>query len=317
MNNTLRREEPLASFDEQASRKKTDGLGSARRVSEPDRPSVFQYKAYFASALTNNTAEQYAQLKDIRRIADEVCSESHIELYVPMDHTHPQIHADIHPTEVYTKDRRSVSEADLLILVATQPSFGAGQELEIARCALIPIIAMVPRGQRLSRMVHGSPTFKMIIEFDGMDDLRRQLDRQVKLLYPWFDEARKARALLNREGFGPRLREARGRLSLSVEAVAGRAGITPEEMRVLEEEQVQYSNPSIILMVKLAQALEVPIGHLLNDDPAAPYIRHAISALGPVDGYVAGARKRSRVPEKDLKIIETRLLEDIRRTYGG
>ncbi len=112
-------------------------------LSNPPKAPV-PLMAYVASALTGLSKEQEDQIFEVQDLISEVCSAHGITLYQPRDRSHPTIHKELLPPTVWYLDHDSVLSSDLLILLAHEPSFGAGQELELARNALLPIIVIVP-----------------------------------------------------------------------------------------------------------------------------------------------------------------------------
>jgi len=76
------------------------------------------------------------------------------EVYWPGDHTHPTKHPHFSPHQVYLTDRSRASTFDLVILFCATPSYGVGQENEIASQSGLPGIRFIP--EQLSRMMVGS-----------------------------------------------------------------------------------------------------------------------------------------------------------------
>ena len=76
------------------------------------------------------------------------------DLYWPGDFTHPSKNPDHTPSQVYRKDRGLASSYDFVILVCLSPSYGVGQENEIATQAGLPAIRLL--GDTVSRMLRGS-----------------------------------------------------------------------------------------------------------------------------------------------------------------
>lgn len=76
------------------------------------------------------------------------------EIYWPGHHTHPTEHPNIPAGDVYLIDRSRASSYDFIILFCADPSYGVGQENEIATQAGRPAIRLIP--SKLSRMMKGS-----------------------------------------------------------------------------------------------------------------------------------------------------------------
>lgn len=284
----------------------------AREVQVDEEPSS-RYQAYLASALTTLNDDEYERLKTIRDQAERACDAHDMTLYAPMDETHPEKHGDLAPSEVFERDRYAVATSDLLILVANSASFGAGQELEIARHAHVPILALVPKGQDLSRMVYGAPTFKKVIEYEAIDDIAPALERQIAKLYPLFDETRKARALAAREMVGDRVRRNRSERGLSQQELADRVGVAKEEIRRIEQEPVEVSNPSLITLCRIAHVLDLSPSTLMNPATEAGYGKLLMEQAGGIEERLVGARNRKTIPAKDRQILERRIEEAFHR----
>ena len=92
---------------------------------------------YLATPLTGLSLPQDAELrKVVDRIkkfvdADEF-EDPRFNLYWPGDHTHPRNNPDITASQVYLTDRSRASTYDFIILLCVSPSYGVGQENEIA-----------------------------------------------------------------------------------------------------------------------------------------------------------------------------------------
>ena len=77
------------------------------------------------------------------------------DLYWPGDHTHPLRHPQFSPSQVYLTDRSRASTFDFVILLCASPSYGVGQENEIASQAGLFAIRLLPKGE-VSRMLTDS-----------------------------------------------------------------------------------------------------------------------------------------------------------------
>ena len=134
------------------------GLKLADIVTESDH-TANEILGYLATPLTGVSPEEDAE---IRRIVEEICavaseeqfSSPPFQIYWPDDHTHPSLHADIPARQVYVTDRSRASTHDFIVIFCATPSYGVGQENEIATQACVPAIRLVP--DKLSRMMGGS-----------------------------------------------------------------------------------------------------------------------------------------------------------------
>lgn len=96
---------------------------------------------------------------------------------------------------------------------------------------------------------------------------------------------------------------------LSQEAVAHRAGISRNHLQVIEQglsDRVNQSpwNPHLSVLVRLCDALEVDLVHVLRDVFAAPG-----PLQGPARGRGPGERSSPLGPAGDLAVIERRAVE--------
>ena len=117
---------------------------------------------YMATPLTAVVSDSKKD-QEIRRIvelirkvaAHEDFVTRRFDLYWPGDHTHPVQHPQLSPIQVYLTDRSQASTFDFIILLCASPSYGVGQENEIATQGGLPAIRLVPE-KGMSRMLEGS-----------------------------------------------------------------------------------------------------------------------------------------------------------------
>jgi hypothetical protein len=125
-------------------------------------------KIYIAGALThagNKQKEIYGEIADLCR---EFCS----DVYVPhLGGTDPVKNPEITAFDVWQKNFKIVSESDLVIAYAGEPSLGVGAELEIARNAGNKIILWWFKGEKVSRMARGNPAVIKMIEAENKENL--------------------------------------------------------------------------------------------------------------------------------------------------
>ena len=128
---------------------------------------------YLATPLTNvATGKADAEL---RRAVDRIkavagqqqfsTAPSSFQLYWPGDHTHPVSHSHFTPEQVYLIDRSRASTFDFLVLLCAEPSYGVGQENEIATQAGLPAVRILPK--KTSRMIVGSFLLAKDVAFEG------------------------------------------------------------------------------------------------------------------------------------------------------
>jgi transcriptional regulator with XRE-family HTH domain len=245
---------------------------------DPEGHHMIGYLATPLTALVQNPKAEIG-LKNvvdkIRRIAsDHEFSDPAFEIYWPGDHTHPTRNSDFKPNLVYLKDRSTASTYDFLLVLCADPSYGVGQENEIATQAGIPAVRLVPA--KLSRMMAGSFISSRDIPFqsDLLSGIRFD-EEAFKEALRW---ARKMNfrhqalfSRLNGKRFGERLRGLISDRSGDYQRFADELGIALHYVNALMDEPIAVSNPSALLLKRMASLLRVSVGHLIGeseeDDP--------------------------------------------------
>lgn len=209
-------------------------------------------------------------MAEIRSIAAEtVFASPRFEIYWPGDHTHPKDHPDIEPTQVYVTDRSRASTHDFVVLLCGAPSYGVGQENEIATQAGLAAIRIMPRG--ISRMMLGSfiratdifytGSLKSAVGFDA-DKLRAAL-KDIRQMY--FRNRAFYRGL-NGDGFGKRLRKLiDDRCNGNDVQFADDVVISRSYLHKLINEPFAVSNPSAKLLKRMAHRLGERVAFLLGE----------------------------------------------------
>jgi transcriptional regulator with XRE-family HTH domain len=168
--------------------------------------------------------------------------------------------------EVYWIDRERVASSDLVMIMGDHPSFGVGQEAEIAANAGVPIVLCHSRGLEISKMLKGLPAHIIAtLEFDHLDDLAESIER--------FFRQNRERLSLNRRKrereyhlrVGNRIRHRREALQLNVEDLASRAEINVELINSVESRPEQQSNFSLVNLRRVARALNIALAELVRD----------------------------------------------------
>lgn len=130
-------------------------------------------RAYVSGVLTG--VESLDVLKKFYEDISRVCAAEGVAAYVPHLVTDPEKNAEITPREVYELDRLKVIESNLVIAYVGVPSLGVGQEIEIARESNIPVLLMMEKEARISRMARGNPAVIAEIRFEDFRDALKQL----------------------------------------------------------------------------------------------------------------------------------------------
>jgi serine/threonine protein kinase len=221
--------------------------------SEP-RPIIHGYVATALTGLGEDSSEAMAFMSS--SIA-EVAKTYGIYVYQPRRYTDPLLHPDVDAVIVYATDRRRVASCDLLFLVANRPSFGVGQEVEIAAGYGKPTILIARHGTTISRMITGS--FAHIIEtidYDTPEDLERKLRRclrdNAETIRSWAETNRRSVDY----GVGQALAKRRGELGYeSAESFACAAHIPERVAAALEAGG--HENVGLQMLGRVAAALEM------------------------------------------------------------
>lgn len=230
---------------------------------------------YLATPLTGLTSREDEELRrvvaSIREIShDAQFTNPSFDVYWPGDHTHPQRHADITPQQVYVTDRSRASTHDFIILLCGSPSYGVGQENEIATQAGVPAIRLVPP-EGLSRMMLGSFIRATDIQYSG------SLQSRIKFDETEFRAALKAirqshfrtSALfcgMNGDGFGKRLRRLiDDRCNADYFQFAADIGVSLQYLHKMMDEPFLVPNPSAHLLKRMAHRLGERVAFLLGE----------------------------------------------------
>ena len=203
------------------------------------------------------------------------------------------------PRQVYLTDRSRASTHDFIILFCGDPSYGVGQENEIATQAGIPAIRLIPP-KGISRMMAGSFVRAIDIHYSGTLDTEIKFDREH--LFRALQDIRKLyfrhRALyrgLNSDAFGNRLRRLVDDRSGAYVQFADDLGISLDYLHTLMQEPFSVSNPSARLLNRIATLLGTRVGYLLGESEETDPIwvesnaswRKWITASTGIDGGLA------------------------------
>ncbi len=249
------------------------GLKLTEILNEPDcLPN--KILGYLATPLTalNSTSH-----KELRRVVDEIrvlaadkrFDPPPFEIYWPGDHTHPLHHANLLADQVYVTDRSRASTHDFIILFCGDPSYGVGQENEIAAQAGVPAIRLIPQ-KGVSRMMLGSFVRAIDITYGGTLETGIQLNRE-KVLSAFQDIRRihfRHRALyrgLNSVAFGQRLKRLIDDRCGDYTQLADDLGISLSYLHTLMHEPFAVSNPSARLLGRIAARLGEHVAYLLGE----------------------------------------------------
>jgi transcriptional regulator with XRE-family HTH domain len=241
-------------------------------LNESDRVGENIY-GYLATPLTGLSPAQDAGLRKVVQKIREVAanpqfSSPPFEIYWPGDVTHPTLHADIPASQVYITDRTRASTHDFIVLFCGTPSYGVGQENEIATQAGVPAIRLVP--EKLSRMMLGSFASATDITFSGTLETGISFDSE--RLRQAMAEIRQTLTRIhafyrgiNGDAFGTRLRGLINDRCGGDEQFAHDLGISNGYLQSLIGESLAVSNPSIVLLKRMAHRLNERVSYLVGD----------------------------------------------------
>lgn len=308
------------------------------------RYSNYRTHGYCSSALTGLGEAERARVLDLNFLLKEKLAQIGIGLYLPQDASDPEDPhgAALSAEEVYVLDRLRVAESSFVIVNGNLPSFGAGQELEMALALSIPVVVFREEGESLSRMVRGTPA-----NFIHLDNARDLPDEQII----WYAKksspeetaqhivdlvVTRVRSIVeaqNDHSWIPPFRvvhklqsimDARG---YSIEQLAKESGIAASIIKALfrsheelyeitEKTKVKgvisfplerYSFPSLWMFRQLCGALRVSMEEILKDtSPLALYLAQATEGSEKAQ---TGDSERTRDP---LTVIETDFSEEER-----
>ena len=260
--------------------------------------------AYLASALTGLTPEQREHLFAVSDIVTAVCKDFEIDVYEPRKATDPVNHPLVSSEDVYNMDRKRVLSSDLVIHVADYASTGAGEELDFALAALIPIILIAHGETRVSRMVSGIPALKLTITYRDLDELSQELRERLTEIRPIVEERKLAFSDFDKNLVGNKVRILREESRLTREEVAVHSGdlLTVEKLRQIEGNSDRVSNPSLLELRTLATVLKTTVADLVEPD-----LDERMVALLQ-EWMLNGVEARSSMSQKDKRVVLRRLL---------
>lgn len=284
-------------------------LGEVLPLPIPSEP--VSLTGYLACALTGLDD---LQRKYVFQVSDAVaieCQAQGIELYEPRKVTDPNFNSDIQDTKVFEIDRDRVLNSDVLIFLSHFPSVGAGQELDFAYNAMIPIIVVYHSDARVSRMVTGIPGLIVKIPYSEPEQLRELLRNEIETLKPILQMRRLAFNSNDDNIVGNRIRQAREALLLTraeiERASKGRGHITESLLKKWEESTDREFNPSLLQLRELAFLLRTNVATLVEPDMTAVHLSFINSLYDKMDDKTAARWKATSTD--DRKRLLTRLIE--------
>jgi hypothetical protein len=252
----------------------------------PENPrESFGWQAYLSSALTLQDAQTRERVKGLNSLIKKWLEEdAQTFIYLPQEYSDPSRSDSMTPEEIYILDRWRVAESDFVVMSLDTPSFGVGQEAEMACSMGIPIIAFHYKGYHVSRIIRGIPTLftgegttvpsEGIISYEDVQnysDLKNDLIATVRKLQKSIK--RVPTNVHSIQSFSERLRKAIAKSGKSISQVAIEAGFTEaflhsllNNYKLIEKIFERYSNPGLWVLRRLSETLNVRISSLVGEE---------------------------------------------------
>lgn len=127
--------------------------------------------AYFCGPLTELDPSIQQQVKNFYSTVGDVCEDIlGVRAFVLHEYFDPILHAHFTPRQVDEAERDRVCfKTNVLIVVAIEPTWGGGIEVEMANCHHVPILLLKPP-KRVSRLLLGNPAIKQIVEYHDFEE---------------------------------------------------------------------------------------------------------------------------------------------------
>lgn len=145
--------------------------------------------AYVCGPLTElSTRKQRRAKRFYVQVADLCQQVTGVRAFVPHEHYDPVKHAHFEPSQVDQAERHQIRyHTTHLIVVALEPTWGGGIEVEMANRYGVPAIILVEsaklEARKISRLLRGNPAVQAIIAYDTEDNalttLRLELTKPV------------------------------------------------------------------------------------------------------------------------------------------
>jgi transcriptional regulator with XRE-family HTH domain len=220
-------------------------------------------RAYLATALTGLQDSEREKIFALCRSLRALCADYGVVLYLPFDHTDPVAHADVPAPLVYERDRKQVGTSDFVLMLCTSASYGVGQENEIAADNGVPVAYLIQNGCEVSRMLLGSDTRKVIIQYDRAKDLLPQLQEFLTSTVPALRERRVKLGIPEPLGIGARLIDLRCRSDIPRKTIADLIGCDEQWLRRVEDNPGEEGILTVSRLRTIATFLNVDVAYLL------------------------------------------------------
>ncbi|MGE5298101.1 MAG: hypothetical protein ACM3KM_02985 [Acidobacteriaceae bacterium] len=140
--------------------------------------------AYICGPLTELPDELKGPVKALYSKLGDICQEvMGIRAFVPHEHFDPVAMPNFTPQEVDTAERHQVCDlTSVLVVVAIQPTWGGGIEVEMANRSGIPAIILKPVNKNISRLLRGNPAVQGIVQYETFAEAEIVLKGALELL---------------------------------------------------------------------------------------------------------------------------------------
>ncbi len=200
-----------------------------------------RFRAYLSEPITRCPQREKGRIQTlVQKIAEALKLPPYLtSVYIPSLVTSPEKRSNMTPEHVYLLDRVRIVEADYILVVADQTSFGIGGEVELATSLGKPVIFFT-REQKLSRFLIGTPVNVTRLEPEKRDFIRYRDWRDLKPQLLTLVEDVIARLGQSQTfhiphwDIGKRLQTLRKNHGMSPEQLALRAGLWPAQIRLWE-----------------------------------------------------------------------------------
>lgn len=286
---------------------------------DPDFPVTAYVTQPFASLDVNGKVLHEAISE---HLASTLGQERPVKIVDPMHHPGPSETADLNDRGVHHRNLKCVAASDALILLAGNPSSGAGKELDWAERLRLPVLVLHPSDVKFTRLGAGTTGDLTVKSYEKLADVRTivgqfLMERRGQLA---------AHAQIRRER---QLVHAHTQTSLStkwdglVEAerfeVSRAAHLTPDRIEEITSTCSMIAFATVDELMALGAALRVPTCELLAPSQLPPLPEAAEQALMRAadssdwsEAFVAGLRRRERreLARADGVLREPRSTED-------
>jgi transcriptional regulator with XRE-family HTH domain len=224
--------------------------------------------AFVSIPMTSLEGDVRRYILFLSNFIERVCKEQGFKTYVAYRFFDPKKRPEVPSSTVHFEDRKSLMNSDVVIMYLGKPSHGVGDEYEIAFQACIPVIFLIEKGQKISRMINGGFANKVdTIEFEDPEDLEQRLSALLKVLRP---ELLQRRFLFSEtktyaKNVGERIAEIRQLRGMSRQELADRAGLPVSYVKELEKDAYTTS-PSLHILYRISRALEVSPSYVVDPD---------------------------------------------------